>query len=103
MEVIKSGKADGKVTFTCPKCGCKFRAGADEYHIHPAYEGNLSSNTIYWSCGSCTTYYANCPECHYMCHLDDYGITYTSSSVTLDASKVNIPGTTTAGSGDANA
>jgi len=81
MEIISRGKNaydDGSVVFTCPKCGCKFRAHPDEYYKDSSYYSDSGTFLTYSFTHHCTVWYhANCPECHKMCvESRDEGNTY---------------------------
>ena len=72
MKIIESGKFakdSESVIFTCPNCGCKFRAKTDEYYQDTSWWSG-DSITLTATCTSCykVRNHANCPECHKMCH-----------------------------------
>jgi len=70
MEIISSGKnkiKDGSVIFTCPNCGCKFRAAPDEYYQDSSWGNGCISTTYTFTNTYSVRYHANCPDCHKMC------------------------------------
>ena len=87
MEIISSGKnkvKDGSVIFTCPNCGCKFRADPTEYYQDSLWSNGLTSTTYTLTSTYTVKYHANCPECHRMClESEDRGNNYWYS-VTCD-------------------
>lgn len=92
MEIISSGKnkaKDGSVIFTCPNCGCKFKADPTEYYQDSSWANGGISTTYTFTNTYTVKYHANCPECHRMClETEDKGNNYWYS-VTCDGNTIS--------------
>ena len=108
MEIISSGKnkvKDGSVIFTCPNCGCKFRAAPDEYYQDSSWYGDGLTVTYTFTNTYSVRYHANCPECHKMCMESEergnnywYSVTCDGNTISSDSITVKCNQV----SGDAN-